>query len=205
MEVFMKPFSITIRTLGILAILIPAPATAQHYFDLRPELTKEEFKEFTAGVGSILRFRQFADAATLGKGAVDLSVQFASPSVDDSTWAWNDTALPVLVARFGVGDRVDVGASAGFNSRSNYGLAGIDTKIDLSISRAVGNLSPYAGVGTNGSLAFERLKDVDLDPAAAERSLAYAGISCRWRALHVSAEVEKAAVVSYGFRVGTRF
>ena len=235
----MKPFSIAISTLGILAILAPAPAGAQQ-FDLGPGLTKDEFKDFTAEVGSLLRFRQFGDAATLGRHRVDLSVQFASTPVDDPAQAWNNNAIPGVVARFGVSERVDMGAWGRYDSRSNYGVAGVDTRIalltegpgrpvsvtirpsiatlvgrsevwaanasiDLSVSRTVGHLSPYVGVATTGSVALERSTDLDLDPAFAERSLAYAGLTYRWRTLSVSAEVEKAAVVSYGLRIGTRF
>lgn len=75
----------------------------------------------------------------------------------------------------------------------------------MSVSRAIGPLSPYLGVATSATLAVERSDDVDLDHATAEGSLAYAGLSYRWRSLVLSAEVEKGALVSYGFRVGTRF
>ena len=62
----MKTFSTLISTLGLVATLAPAPASAQYadagrpvpklhvsdaysscFFDLHPELTKEEFAEFT--------------------------------------------------------------------------------------------------------------------------------------------------------------
>ena len=66
-------------------------------------------------------------------------------------------------------------------------------------------MSPYVGVATTASLAVERSKEVDLDPATAEGSLAYAGLPYRWRALILSAEAEKGALISYGFRIGTRF
>jgi hypothetical protein len=145
-----------------------------------------------------------------------------------------------VTARIGVGGRADIGVFGVMNTESNYGMAGIDTKIlllresdsipvtvsirpsvvaligpsdawvgnasiDLSVSRTFGALSPYAGVATTGSIAYERLQDVDLDPVATQRAVSYAGLAYRWRALSVSAEVEKAAVVSYGVRVGTRF
>lgn len=230
----MKPFPIVIGTLGILAILVPAPASAQ----------QTELKAFTAEVGSLLRFRQFSDATTLGRGGVEIGVQF-SPG-DDANPAWDglsldqSRALPGVVARFGVGDRVDIGAFGQINSRSDYAVAGIDSKIllleqgpgrpvsvairpsitallgptevwaasagiDFSASRTIGRLSPYVGVATTGSVAVERSSALDLDPATADRSLAYAGLSYRWRALAMSAEVEKADAVSYGIRVGTRF
>lgn len=236
----MRPFSIVISALGIVMILAPTPASAQP-FDLPPGLTKTEFKEFAAELGSLLRFRQFGDATTLGKGRVDLSVQFASTPLDDSNGGWNNNAaVPGVVARFGVSNRVDVGAWGRYESRSNYGIAGADTKIvllrqgpstpvsvsirpsvaaligpsevwaanasiDVAVSRAIGPFSPYAGVATSGSLAVEHSTEVDLEPAVAERSLAYAGVSYRWRTLMLSVEAEKAVAVSYGVRIGTRF
>ncbi|OFW00990.1 MAG: hypothetical protein A3I61_05115 [Acidobacteria bacterium RIFCSPLOWO2_02_FULL_68_18] len=257
----------------LVATLAAAPASAQYagnagaaphlhvsdaysscFFDLHPELTKEQFEEFTAELGSILRFRQLGDTATLGMGNVDISMQFTSTRIDDSKGAWNNTmshpaadhylggsiSFPRVVARFGVTDRVDVGAWGGLSPGSNYGLVGADTKIalvrqgadrpvsvsirpsitsllgpsevwagnasiDVSVSRALGALSPYAGVATTASLAVERAEDVDLDPATAAGSLAYAGLSYRWRAFVLSAEVEKGTLVSYAFRIGTRF
>jgi hypothetical protein len=65
--------------------------------------------------------------------------------IDDGKGAWNNTmshpaadhylgdtiAFPRIVARFGVSDRVDVGAWAGINPRSNYGMLGVDTKVAL--------------------------------------------------------------------------
>ena len=269
----MKLFSTVIGTLGLVAILVPSAANAQYSsnagpaanlhhsdshrsssFDLHPELTQDEFKEFAGELGSILRFRQLGDTTTLGKGRIDVGVEFANTSIDGSKGAWSNTtsrpsashnlgrsiSFPRVFARFGVNDRVDVGAWGGFNPHSNYGLVGFDTKIalltqgptrpvsvsirpsvtslvgpsevlvantsiDVSVSRALGPLSPYVGVATHASLAVERSKDVDLDPATAEGSLAYAGISYHWRTLIMSAEVEKGTLVSYGFRIGTRF
>ena len=242
----MKPLLIVIGALGVVVGLAPIPARAQSSnsgrprlvassFDLRPGLTKDEFDEFTAEVGSVLRFRQLVDSAAIGRGNVDLSWQFANASTNSSTGAF-----PRIVARFGVSERVDVGAWGGLDTGGNYGLAGVDTKIvllrqgaawpvsvsirpsltsligpsdvwvgnasiDVSASRAFGPMSPYVGVATSGSLAIERSKDVDLDPATVDRSVAYAGLAYRWRLLSVSAEVEKGARVSYGLRIGTRF
>lgn len=80
-----------------------------------------------------------------------------------------------------------------------------NVSVDISVSRSFGALSPYAGVSASSSIAIERTDDVALDPATAARSLAYAGVSYRWRSLTFSAEVEKGDLFSYGFRVGRRF
>ena len=260
----MRTFWTVIGTFGLVASFTLAPASAQtsdngrqlrandahrnSVFDLRPELTKDEFEQFIGELGSVLRFRQIGDTTTLGRGTVELGVQFANTPFNDSKVAWisadrrlgRSISYPQAVARFGVSDRVDVGAWGGFDPDAKYGLAGVDTKVallrqgpewpvsvsirpsvtsliwpsdiwegtasvDLSVSRAFGRVSPYAGVAASTSLGIERSQDVDLDPATAERSLAYAGLSYRWRALILAAEVEKGARVNYAFRIGTRF
>jgi hypothetical protein len=245
----MKPASIAFSILGLVAILAPAPARAQqsgtggtapsvnHIIDLRPELTKGEFAEFTAELGSALRFRQLGDARTLARGDVDVSVEFASAAIDTAN---RSVSFPRIVGRFGVSDRVDIGAWGGLNTSANYGLVGGDAKIvllrggparpvtlsirpslttlvgpsevfaasasiDLTVSRAFGAVSPYAGVATTASAAMERSTEVDLDPATAEGSVAYAGLSYHWRTVVMSAEMEKGTQVSYAFRLGTRF
>ena len=80
-----------------------------------------------------------------------------------------------------------------------------NVSVDLSVSRAFGPLSPYAGLATTSTGAIERRDDLDLDPVSAGDSLAYAGVGYRWRSVSVAAEVEKGDRVSYGFRIGTRF
>lgn len=269
----MKPFSIVLSTLGLVATLAAVPAFAQTaasgrpapilhvhdaysscFFDLHPELTKAEFKEFAGELGSVLRFRQLGETTTLGKGRVDVSLQYTRSPIDDSKGAWNNTMshpaadhylgsaleFPRLVVRAGVSESVDLGAWGGLDPHANYGLAGIDAKIvlmrqgpgrpvslsirpsvasligpsevwagnasiDVSVGRAIGAFAPYIGVATSASLAVERSNDVDLDPAWADGSVAYAGISYGWRGLQVSAEIEKGTLTSYGFRIGKRF
>lgn len=267
----MRAFWTVVSTLGLVATLAAAPAAAQQsdngraapqlhvgdayrscFFDLRPGLTQNEFETFTAELGSVLRFRQLGDSTTLRRGKIDVGVQFANTSVDDSKGACSATSqppagqlgrsfsYPQVAARFGVSNRVDIGAWGGYEPGAKYGLVGVDTKIalvrqgpsrpvsvsirpsfvtlirpsrvwvgsasvDLSVSRAFGPVSPYAGVAASTWLAVERLEDGHLDPATADHQLAYAGLSYRWRTLTLSAEVEKATRVSYAFRIGTGF
>jgi hypothetical protein len=262
-----------IAIMGVVASLVSTPASAQQFntatgvpqlhvndaysscfFDLHPELTQDEFEEFAAELGSILRFRQLGDSGTLGKGKFDLGVQFTSTPIDDAKGAWNNTmshptadhylgrsiAFPRIVARYGVSDRVDAGAWGGVDAHSNYGMIGADAKIalvrqgpgrpvslsirpsvtsligpsemrvgnasvDLSVSRAIGPFSPYVGSAASASIAVERSADVKLERATAQDSVAFAGVSYRWRTMLLSAEVEKGDLVSYAFRIGTRF
>jgi hypothetical protein len=227
--------SMTFGAVALAAAIMPAVAGAQD-FTLRPGYTQEQLEALAGEVGSDLRFRQLGDTMTLGRGNVDLSVQFAETRLDDSRGAWNHTRV---VARVGVNDRVDIGAWGGLNPNSDYGLVGVDTKIlllregwspvsiavrpsltslvgpsdvwigttsvDLSVSRAFGPLSPYAGVAARSSIAFERTADVDLDPADAGGTSSFAGVAYRWRSLSLAGEVENGENVSYGFRIGTRF
>jgi hypothetical protein len=267
----MRSLSLAVGTIGLAAVLgAPAVAHASDatalpqlhvnaaysscFFDLHPELTQAQFKEFAGELGSILRFRQVGDPATLGRGNFDIGVQFAVSTIDDSKGAWNNTmshptadhylgdsiAFPRIVGRYGVTDRIDVGAWGGVDVHSNYGMVGVESKIalmqqgsarpvtvsirpsvttlvgpnevwagnaslDLSVGRSFGPLSPYVGAATTASRAVERSPDVNLKPADATNSVGYAGIEYRWRPLLLSAEVEKGALVSYAFRVGTRF
>jgi hypothetical protein len=233
----MNVFSKVIPVAGLLAVLFPVTASAQDIV-LNPQLTQEQFEQFTEEIGSALRFRQLGDPAPLGRGHADISVQFATTSFDSSKGV--SMAFPKVVARFGLSDRVGIGAWGGVNAGSNYGLAGFETTvglmsqdqgrpvslsirpnftaligpsdvwaanagIDLVVSRAVGPFSPYAGVATTASGAADRLSRRDLEPATTEASLAYAGLSYRWRVFTAAAEVEKGVEVSYAFRVGTRF
>jgi hypothetical protein len=229
----MRLFTNLIGALATTAMVVPATARAQQRgpFDLRPGPTTADLEAFAADVGSTLRFRQIGDTAPIGKGAVDLGVQYGATRINDSTG---------VVARFGVSDRVDIGAFGGLYTGTNYGLAGIDTKIalfrqgmgspvtvsirpsltsligwsdvwvgnasfDVSAGRTMGPLSPYVGAATMATTAIERLDGVNLDPATKTDGLVYAGVAYRWRALIVSGEVERASTVSYGFRIGTRF
>ena len=235
----MRRISIAFGTLALVAGIAPAAHAQSSDITLQPGLTQNQFQELVADLGSILRFRQIGDTATLGKGGVDIGVQFANAPVDTARRSWS-ASFPRLAARFGVSDRVDVGAWGGINTNANYGVLGMDTKIallaqgqsrsvsvslrpsltalvgpsdlwaanvgvDLAVSRTFGRLSPYAGIGASSSGAIARRDDVNLDPVSAGEALAFAGVSYRWRALSLGAEVEKGDEVRYGLRIGTRF
>jgi hypothetical protein len=115
------------------------------FFDLHPELTPADFEEFARQLGPIMRFRQLGDTTPLRPGKVDLSLQYTATPIDDTKNAWNNTmshpsadhylgdaiVLPRVVARFGVSDRVDVGAWGTIAPHSNYGIIGADTTVAL--------------------------------------------------------------------------
>jgi hypothetical protein len=252
----MRRLSIVIGVLGLAATFGAVPASAQQagttgsdggHFEVRPGLTADQFEAFTSELGSLLRFRQVGDATTLGNGRAELSAQFSNVPFEDSKGVWTTVhhlgrsiSYPQVVARYGVSDRVDLGAWGGLDPGANYGFAGFDTRIallrqsdghpvsvlvrpsiasliypsevlvgtvsvDVSVSRAVGPLSPYGGIGGSSTAAVERSATVNLDAATANHSYAFGGLSYRWRSLVLSGEVEKGARVNYAFRIGTRF
>lgn len=122
----MRKLSIVIGIMGLVATLAPAPAYAQQV--LNTTLTNEDLAARASEFGSVLRFRQLGDTATLPKGRVDLGVQFASAPIDTTSQTWNVTRF---VGRFGVSNRVDMGVWAGYNSQASDGMAGVDVKIAL--------------------------------------------------------------------------
>jgi len=77
--------------------------------------------------------------------------------------------------------------------------------IDISISRAMGPWSPYAGFSSLASLGVERSDDVDLDKSLVTTSPVFAGVTYRAGALAFSAEVEHGKLNSYAVRASARF
>lgn len=115
------------------------------YFDLHPELTAEEFREFAAQGGQVVRFRQVSGANTLGAGTFEVALGYGYVFIDDSRGSWNNTmshpqsdhylgqqlALPYLVLRLGLSDNVDGELQGSVNPASNYGFFGAATKVRL--------------------------------------------------------------------------
>ena len=122
----MRPFRTVVALAGLVAILAPASAHAQ--LSGPTAYTPDELAALSANLGSVLRFRQLGDTATLPKGRVEVGVQFASAPIDDPNGSYNHTRF---VGRVGVGDRVDLGAWGGYNSQMKDGMAGVDARIAL--------------------------------------------------------------------------
>jgi hypothetical protein len=113
------------------------------YFDLHPELTEAELKEFAAEGGQMVRYRQLSSADTLGAGHFEVSLGYAYFFLDDTKGAWNNTmshptddhylgeqlGFPQLQLRLGVTDRVDTELYGTVNWMSNYGFLGVASKI----------------------------------------------------------------------------
>lgn len=217
---------------------------------LGPGLTQTEFREFAREFGSVLRPPQLGDATTLGRGRFEVGVDWTSAPIDNTKGAWSHTTAdralaeragaPRLAARYGLSDRVDIGASGGWNVGSNWGFASVETRIaalrqgprmpvsllirptltsligpdnvvvataslDVSVSRAIGALAPYAGFSSTASAAVERSSDLELGTEGATRSPAYFGVAYRAQNLTLAAEVEPGRRTGYALRIGTRF
>jgi hypothetical protein len=125
------------------------------------------------------------------KGRVDVSLRYASTSIDDSKGAWGGVApssnygiigADTTTALLQQGPTRPVSLAVRPSVSSLVGPSEVwaaNASIDVSVSRAFRALSPYVGVATSASLAMERSDDVDLDHATAEGSLADAGLSYR--------------------------
>jgi len=115
------------------------------YFDLHPELTARQFRQFAAEGGQLARFRQTSGADTLGAGTFDVSLGYAYFFLDDAKGTWNNTmshpqsdhylgqelGIPYLTLRVGLTDDVDGEIYGTLNPGSNYGLVGVASKIRL--------------------------------------------------------------------------
>lgn len=128
----MNRLTIACSTFALLAAMAIAPAASAQSSDItvRPGLTPDGFQSLISELGPMMRFRQLGDSQAMGKGRVDIGVQLADAPIGDANRSWS-LAFPRVTARFGVDDRVDVGAWGGINTQSNYGLAGFETRIAL--------------------------------------------------------------------------
>jgi hypothetical protein len=108
-------------------------------FQLNAALTRDAWRQFTREAAQVIYFRPLRDAAPMGAGRIELSMVQANVGIDDDDAAWNDTfvhpdsahvlfegsglAVPGILGRVGVTDRVDAGFFFTKNPNSNYGVA----------------------------------------------------------------------------------
>jgi len=122
----MRTFAIMIGA-PLVAIASATPAQAQPID--RPVATEAQLQSVADEIGPLLRFRQVGDTTTVRPGDVELGVQYNSTPIGDATSTWN--SVPNIAARFGIGERADLGAWGAFNSNGRYTVLGADTKIVL--------------------------------------------------------------------------
>ncbi len=112
-----------------------------------PMLTQDAWHQFVGEAAHVIYFRPLTSAKPLGKWNVEVSVLNTASRIDDADAAWNDTfshpdsthwlfegsalAIPGLMVRMGVSDRMDVGAYFTKNLNANYGIAGGQVQYSL--------------------------------------------------------------------------
>lgn len=146
---------------GLLLTLSQPAAVAQHpdvtlhvnprwkscAFQLDPSLTQEAWRQFTRELGVVSYFRPLTDARPMGAMRFELAIVQWQTGIDETTDAWNDTfvhpdathwltdgqplAIPGLMVRGGITDRIDVGAYVTKNVESNYGLWGAQLQYNV--------------------------------------------------------------------------
>ncbi len=103
-----------------------------------PSLTQAQWHTFVRQAGTLVDFKSLAPAGPLGRGHLDVGMDYSITPVDQHDPAWINTfthpdascplgdqiALPALRATLGVSSRVDVTGFWTTAPGANYGLAG---------------------------------------------------------------------------------
>jgi hypothetical protein len=103
-----------------------------------PSLTQGAWHQFVDEVALVVYLRPMDAAKPLGRGRYEFAILNGATNIDDADAAWNDTfshpdsthwlfegdalKIPGLMLRYGVGDRVDVGAYFTRSIGANYGI-----------------------------------------------------------------------------------
>lgn len=109
---------------------------------LDPSITQSEFRDFAREAAPILYFKPLAGAKPLGKFNFDIGVEQTRTSpLEDYKGKWNNTfvhptadhylvpdshslSIPLLHARMGITDKIDIEGYVTKNFGANYGFAG---------------------------------------------------------------------------------
>ena len=111
-----------------------------------PSLTPAEWKTFVQQVGPISAFKSLASAEPLGAMNFGVGIDMGRTPVDQHSLAWINTfthpdadcplgdaiSFPVIRARVGVTDKMDVGAYWTTAPGANYGMAGGEIRYQIS-------------------------------------------------------------------------
>lgn len=142
---------------ALISVLSASPLAAQvlHVNDrwkdcafvIDPSLTQDAWHQFVAEAGLVTYLRPLASARPLGARHFEVAVLSWATKIEDADDAWNDTfshpdsthwlfdgdalAIPGLMLRAGLTDRVDVGAYFTKNTNSNYGIVGAQVQYSL--------------------------------------------------------------------------
>jgi hypothetical protein len=107
-----------------------------------PSLTQDQWKRFTRQVGEISSLKSLSPAETIGKMHFVFSIERSSTPVDQHDLAWINTfthpdencplgdkvKIIDLRAKFGISDKIDIGAVWTTAPGANYGMIGGEIK-----------------------------------------------------------------------------
>ena len=111
-----------------------------------PSLTQDQWHRYTRQVGGIASFKSLASAATIGKKHVAIALDYSITPIDQHDLAWVNTfahpdencplgdqiKLPAIRVKYGLTDKVDVGALWTKAPDANYGMIGAEVKYAFS-------------------------------------------------------------------------
>ena len=107
-----------------------------------PSLTQDQWKRYTTQLGEISSFKSMASAETIGKKHFSIAIDYSVTPVNQHDLAWINTfvhpdgncplgdkiMLPMLRAKFGVSDKIEIGAKWATAPGANYGMIGGELK-----------------------------------------------------------------------------
>ena len=107
-----------------------------------PSLTQDQWKRYTMQLGEISSFKSMASAETIGKRHFSIALEYSVTPVNQHDPAWINTfvhpdencplgdqiMLPLLRAKFGVSDKIEIGAKWATAPGGNYGMIGGELK-----------------------------------------------------------------------------
>lgn len=107
-----------------------------------PSLTQDQWKRYTRQVGEISDFKSLASAGTIGKKHFSIAIEYSVTPVNQHDLAWINTfvhpdencplgdqiKIPMLRAKFGVSDKMEIGAKWAIAPGANYGMIGGELK-----------------------------------------------------------------------------
>ena len=107
-----------------------------------PSLTQDQWKRYTMQLGEISSFKSMASAETIGKKHFSIAIDYSVTPVNQHDPAWINTfvhpdeecplgdkiILPMLRAKFGVSDKIEIGAKWATAPGANYGMIGGELK-----------------------------------------------------------------------------
>ena len=107
-----------------------------------PSLTQDQWKRYTRQLGEIASFKSIASAETIGKKHLSIAIEYSVTPINQHDLAWINTfvhpdencplgdqiKLPMLRAKFGVSDKIEIGAKWATAPGANYGMIGGELK-----------------------------------------------------------------------------